>query len=228
MKYRSQLVTAASGSVGGCVFSRNRFGSYIRNRALPVNVASSFQNILRGAMATLVVRWTSVLTALQRSGWETWAANTPQVDSIGQTYNMTGQNAYISMNTMRIQVGLSIIDTSPTIYAGAALTPPGITSITAATGIMIVTFTNTDIWATAVGGALLAYGSRGQNQSKLFFAGPYRFASRINGSVVPPTSPQNIALPFAPAVGNRVHVRFRCLNANGQISAFYRLSAIAI
>lgn len=227
MKYRSQIVTAASGSVGGCVFSRNRFGSYIRNRALPVNVASTQQNVLRAAMATLVTRWTSTLTTAQRSSWETWAANTPQVDPIGQTYNMTGQNAYVSMNALRIQTALAIIDVAPVIFAGAALTPPGITSITATTGVMIVTFTNTDAWATAVGGKLLVYTSRPQNASKLFFAGPYRFAGAINGAATPPTSPQNITIAFTCVPTQRVHVRFRSLNANAQISSPQRLSAIA-
>jgi hypothetical protein len=228
MKYRSQIVTAASGSVGGCVFSRNRFGSYIRNRSLPVNVASSQQSIVRSALATLVVRWTSVLTAAQRAAWETWAANTPQTDAIGQTYNMTGQNAFISMNVLRIQVALTVVDVAPVVFAGAALTLPGIASATASTETLSIIFNNADTWATAVGGALLVYVGRPQNASKLFFAGPYRFMGRINGAGTPPTSPLPIVSTFPFEVGQRVHVRYRAVNANAQISTFFKASALAV
>lgn len=228
MKYRSQIVTAASGSVGGCVYSRNKFGSYIRNRSLPVNTNSTQQTAVRSALTTLVVRWTSILTSAQRSGWETWAANTPQTDSIGQTYNMTGQNAFISMNTMRIQVGLTVIDVAPIIFAGASLTPTGPVSATAATSIISMSYNNADVWATAVGGALAIYVGRPQNPSKLFFDGPYRFMGRINGAVVPPTSPSPITSTFAFAVGQRIHIRARAMNANGQISGPVKSSIIAV
>jgi hypothetical protein len=228
MKYRSQIVTAASGSVGGCVYSRNRSGSYIRNRSLPVNTNTTQQAVVRSALTTLVVRWTSILTVAQRSGWETWAANTPQTDAIGQTYNMTGQNAFISMNTLRIQVGLSVIDVAPAIFAGASLTPSGMASATAATSILSVTFNNLDVWATAVGGALLVYAARPQNPSKLFFAGPYRFMGRINGAAVAPTSPQPITDTFAFAAGQRIHVKFRAVNANAQISGPVKSSILAV
>lgn len=227
MKYRSQIVTAASGSVGGCVYSRNKSGSYIRNRSLPVNTNSPQQNAVRAALTALVVQWTSVLTPAQRAGWETWAANTPQTDSIGQTYNMTGQNAFISMNSLRIQVGLSVIILAPAVFAGAALTPPTVITATAATSTLSIGFTNTDVWATAVGGALLVYASRPQNASKLFFAGPYRFMARINGAVVPPTSPGAVVSTFPFIAGQRVHVKFRAVNANAQISGSMKGSQIA-
>jgi len=228
MKYRSQIVTAASGSVGGCVFSRNRYGSYIRNRSLPVNTKSTQQTIIRSALASLVVRWTSILTVAQRSGWETWAANTPQTDSIGQTYNMTGQNAYISMNPVRIQVGLAVVDAAPSVFASAALTPTGIVSATAATEVLSISFNNADVWANETGGALLVYVARPQNPSKLFFAGPYRFMGRINGAATPPTSPLPITSTFPFEVGQRIHTRYRAVNANAQISQFIKNSIIAV
>lgn len=218
MKYTSQIVTAASGSVAGCTFSRNRSGSYIRGRSLPVNPNSAQQTVVRAAFGTLVARWTTTLTQIQRDTWSVWATNTPQTDSLGNPIIITGQNAYIKMNTQRIQVGLGIVDTAPFIFSGAALTPPNLVSATFGTQLLSVSYTNTDAWATAVGGALLVFEGRPQNASKLFFAGPYRFAGRVNGAVVPPVSPASIATVFPFVATQRVHVRFIAVQADARIS----------
>lgn len=228
MKFTSQLLAAASGSVGGCTFSRNRSGAYVRNRSVPVNPASGAQNTVRSALATLVARWTGTLTTAQRSGWETWAANTPQTDALGNPINITGQNAYVMMNTLRIQTGLAVIDTAPIIFANAVLTPPALVSATASTDALSISFTNTDVWATAVGGKLVVFVGRPQNPSKLFFDGPYRFTGFVNGAVSPPTSPQTITSVFDFAAGQRIHLRFRALNADGRISTPWKASGISV
>lgn len=228
MKYTSQIVTAASGSIAGCTFSRNRSGQYIRGRSLPVNPNSAQQTVIRAALSTLVARWTSTLTQAQRDAWSTWATNTPQTDSLGNPILITGQNAYIKMNAQRIQVGLSIVDVAPAVFAGAALTPPNLISATASTQALSIAFTNSDTWATIVGGALLVFAGRPQNPSKLFFAGPYRFDARINGAVVPPTSPAAMTASFPFTVGQRVHVRFVAVQADARISTRQLDSVIAV
>jgi hypothetical protein len=228
VKYTSQIIAAGSGSIGGCTFSRNRSGAYIRNRSIPVNPTSAAQVLVRGALATLVARWTSVLTAAQRTAWETWAANTPQVDSLGNPINITGQNAYVKMNTLRIQTSTAVVDVAPIIFANAVLTPPAIVSATGSTDVLSISFTNTDLWATAVGGKLLVFVGRPQNPSKVFFAGPYRFAGTINGAVTPPTSPLPITSPFDFTATQRVSVRFRSFNADARISTTWKASIIAV
>ena len=228
MKYTSQILAAASGSVGGCTFSRNRSGAYVRNRSIPVNVKSTSQNVIRGALATLVARWTSTLTALQRTAWETWAVNTPQTDALGNPITVTGQNAYIMMNTLRIQAGVTVIDVAPIIFANAVLTPPSIVSATGSSDVLSISFQNTDVWAGATAGSLQVFVGRPQNPSKNFFAGPYRRAGSIQGAVTPPTSPLPITSPFDFTAAQRIHVRFRALNADGRISATWKHSIIAI
>lgn len=228
MKYRSQIVTAASGSIGGCTYSRNRSGPYIRNRSLPVNTNTQGQQNVRAALSTLVARWTSTLTAAQRSAWDVWAFNTPQTDSIGNPITITGQNAYIKMNVQRIVALIAVVDVAPIVFSGAALTPPQIVSATAATDVLSISFTNTDLWATAVGGYLFVYVGRQQNVSKNFFAGPYQFAGRINGAVVPPTSPLPITSPFNFAAAQRIFARFVATNADARISTRTGASAVSV
>jgi hypothetical protein len=93
---------------------------------------------------------------------------------------------------------------------------------------MITTFTNTDTWATAVGGALLVFMSRGQSPTINSFKGPYRFAGKVAGAVSPPTSPQNITSPFTLAATQRVFVRFIAVTADGRVSADFRTFGTAV
>jgi hypothetical protein len=141
---------------------------------------------------------------------------------------MTGQNAYIRMNVVQMQSLSAVADTAPIIFSNAVLTPPVIVSATASTEVLSISFLNTDLWATAVGGRLMVYTSRPQNASKLFFKGPYRYAGNIAGAASPPTSPLPITSAFPFEVGQRVHVQFRARNADGRISSTTRASIIAV
>lgn len=228
MKYTSAIMTEASGSLRGIVASHNAGGTYFRGRTVPVNPQSSQQTAVRNAMANIAQAWSGTLTATQRNGWNTYAFNTPVTDSLGAPIKLSGFNWYNACNIPRLQVGLSRIDTAPSIFNLAALTLPVITSITATTRVMILTFTNTDLWATLVGGSLLVYTSRPQDAGISFYKGPYQFAGRVNGAGTPPTSPQNITTPFTLAAGQQVFAQFRAVNADGRISAIFRAGITTI
>ena len=225
MKFKSQVYTQTSGSIGGITYSHNQGGLYTRARTIPVDPASSFQLAVRNSVAQLVSRWRQVLTQLQRDAWDVFAVNTPVVNSFGDSVLISGQAWYIKANSARNAVGTTIVNDAPTIFGNASLTTPTVVA-SAATETYAVTFTNTDIWATAVGGHLLMYGSRPQNVSINFFKGPYRFAGRVNGAVVPPTSPAAIVSAFPFPVGVKLFVVFVATQANGQISAKQRIAVV--
>ena len=222
------VYSACSGSVGGLTYSRNKYGAYTRIRAMPVNPASSYQSTVRGFLAACVATWTTILTVTQRAEWETWAMNTPQTGPLGETIIISGQNAFVKMNTFRMQMGLSVGLSAPIVFANAVLTPTTIISATASTDVLSIGFNNADLWATASSGRLAVYTGRPQNASKMFFAGPYRLAGFINGAVTPPTSPLPITAAFPFAVGQRIHCRFRAMNGDARISTSWRLSIIAV
>lgn len=229
MKYKSALVTAASGSVGGLTASHNRGGQYFRSRVVPVNPASSFQQAVRNFMAQLVTQWTSVLTALQRAGWETYADNTEVSDALGEKRKLTGLNWYVACNVPRLQVGGTRVDAPPAIFTLATLSPVVITSITASTRVLIMTFTNTDLWASTAGGFLGIYQSEPQSPGVTFFKGPYRFVDKIVGGASPPTSPFTAAAgPFPLTAGQNVFYQFRAMNGDGRIASPFRLAKIAV
>ena len=232
MLFKGLLATEMSGSIAGITASHNRGGQYFRARAIPVNPTTTRQGVIRGAMASLAVRWATTLTQLQRDAWEVYALAVGSTNPLGETRKLTGLNWYVACNTPRIQAAVILptvyIDNAPTIFTRADLTPPGIVSATAATEVLSMSFTNTDSWATAVGGALLVYCGVPTSPAVSGYKGPYRFSGKIAGAVVPPTSPLPITSAFPFAVGNRVHTFCRAITADGRISPFFRATALGI
>lgn len=218
MKYTSVIAATASGSVGGATASRNRGGQYFRRRAIPTNPNTLAQQTVRGLFSTLNANWNSTLTSAQRSAWDSYALNTPVTDSLGNPVNAGGKGMYIRGNLPRAVGGLSFVANGPTVFGLNSLTQPLLTGIVAATRVVSFTFTNSDSWATAVGGALLVFVSRPQNASINSFGGPFQYAGKIAGAVSPPTSPGTVTGPFTLTVGQRQFVRFVAVDATGRLS----------
>lgn len=221
MKFKSALVTQASGSVGGATFAHNQGGLYVRARSIPTNPSSAFQVAVRANLAALSNAWSATLTAAQRAAWGVYAANVPLVNSLGDSINVSGIAMYNRSNAPRLQAGVSTLAAAPTNFNLGAFTIPTITCVAASSNLSVA-FTNTDSWATAVGGYMFVYASRPQSPGINFFNGPYRFAGKISGAVVPPTSPVTIAVPFAAAAGNKIFYSVRVSQVDGRLSADFR------
>lgn len=128
----------ASGSVAGSTYSHNRYGAYLRNRAMPVNPSSTKQQQIRSKFASLSQGWRA-LTAAQRLEWNTQAPNIVLYDSLGQQYSPTGQQFYIGINQVRLLVGLATTSTPPAQQTQAVITSGSCVS-TGSTGVQTVTF----------------------------------------------------------------------------------------
>lgn len=219
MKFKSQVLTQASGSVGGITYAHNQGGLYQRARSIPVNPQTPEQVAVRDAMSQISTAWVETLTPAQRAAWRTYAQNVPLIDSLGDPINVGPIAMYNRSNISRLQASLARVDDAPTIFDLGEFTGPTVTA-SAATGDLTVTFTEADDWVIEDGASLLVYSSRQQNAAVSFFKGPYRFAGQVAGdSGTPPTSPATIASPFAIAEGNRIWVKFRVTRADGRLSA---------
>lgn len=227
MKFRGTIGTDYSGSIAGVTGSHNRGGAYFRNRAIPVNPNTIPQQNVRSYFNDAQTSW-PILTAAQRTAWDAYALATPLTNSIGAQINAGGKGMFTRSMVPRLQASLTQVSAGPILSGLPNLTGPGITSITASTSVMIVTYTNTDVWANAVGGALLVYMSRGLSPTINGFKGPYQFAGRVLGAGTPPTSPANITSPFTYGAGQRVFVRFVAVTADGRVSADFRTFGTAV
>jgi len=226
VKFKSQVITQASGSVGGITYAHNKGGLYQRARSIPTDPASARQIAMRNAMATLAVRWTQNVTATERAAWAVYAANVPIVDSLGDSIFISALAWYVKLNTLRIQASVPVVDAGPTVFTTADITIPTQT-FGAALDQIVVTYFATDAWAGEAGGYLLVYCSRPQSAGINFFKGPYRLAGKVTGAAVPPTPPATIALPFPVAAGNQVFVKYVAVRADARASGIIRSSGIA-
>lgn len=227
MKFYSQVYSSVSGSVGGLTYAHNQGGMYARARAIPTNPNSTQQQSLRNAMGNLTTAWNQTLTSAQRLAWSVFATNVPLLDKLGQSRTISALAWYVKANSIRLQSGLSRIDTAPVVWELGTLTLPVLT-LTPSAATASLAFNNSDAWANEVGGAMLVYASRPQNPSINFFNGPYRYAGRINGAATPPTSPATITLPFVTGpAGTQLFMKVVAVRADGRPSSPFRLFDVA-
>jgi hypothetical protein len=220
VKFLSTLVSAASGSAGGLVASRNRYGQYFRRRADPVNPNTDLQVAVRTWLRQAVNAWNAILTDDERAAWNLYAANTPVIGKLGQMQTLSGQTMFVRTMISGFQIGgdVAAYATAPGIFNLGTFTAP-VTTATVASGLSVA-FTNTDYWAEDAGSALMIFQGRPQNGSRAFFKGPWRYTGKIVGAAVAPTSPEVFGSPpFALVAGQRVWVRARVLLIDGRLSA---------
>jgi len=216
MKY---LGNTQSGSAGGDTASRNRFGQYIRRRAVPVNPATTFQLVQRARMSSNAAGWRA-LTDNQRAGWESLGTNITRSDSLGQTYTLNGFMAYTSVNNNRLDAGDAIVPDAP-----AVVTPVGLATVvlTLTAAAFSIAYTVTPLAAAT---RLFAFASP-QVSAGRSFNGDFRL---ISVSAVAAASPLVILTAYTarlgvPVVGKRIFLSLATYN-NGFIGAPFGVSQI--
>ena len=114
-------VTGLRGTVGGLTFSANGSGAYAKSWRMPSLKESTLQTKWRSSLGRYGALWRA-LTAAQRADWRTWAAAPAQArsNSLGETYYMTGYQAYAAYNNWRAAVGYSVRSAAPTASQPAA------------------------------------------------------------------------------------------------------------
>lgn len=194
------LGVSSSGSMAGTTYSRNRFGQYQRRRAIPVNPGTASQANVRARTTTLSQNY-RLLSAVQRAGWADLGLQFSRSDSLGQGYNLTGAQAYNSVNTNNLTAGNAIVSDAPLLAEPAEIltvTP----TITAAT--FSVAWTPTPL---AAGERIFIFASP-QRSAGVSFNKQFRL---MGVSAAAGTSPFTIftaySLKFgAPVVGARIFV----------------------
>lgn len=207
------LVPPQSGSYAGVTASRNRYGQYIRSRAIPVQPNTSFQGLQRASLALAAAAWRA-LTDTQRAGWTDLALGINRTDSLGQTHNFNGFEAFCSVNMNRQTVGDAQLSDAPALTTPTGLTTATIT-MTAGTPALSIAYTTTPL---AAGVRLLTYISP-QRSAGRKFEGDLRL---IAHSAAAAASPANVLAAYtarfgALVAGNRVFFAFRTYQ-NGFLS----------
>jgi len=105
-------VGAISGSIGGATFSHNRYGMYVRRRAIPTVATTEPAMNAKAILATASSAYQS-LTAPEKLTWKTWASTNPVIDKLGQQQILTGHIAYIMLNSRLAKAGTAAITVPP-------------------------------------------------------------------------------------------------------------------
>lgn len=108
----SALVSDMSGKLNGSVFSRNRGGSYLRNKVTPINPQTSFQAKVRNIFGSISSGWKS-LTEAQRKAWTSVVEQWKKTNIFGDLKTPSGNSLFVRLNANIIKAGGTMIDNPP-------------------------------------------------------------------------------------------------------------------
>jgi hypothetical protein len=227
MKIIPALTGPMSGKLGGMVASRNRGGQYFRRKAVPINPDTNLQTARRSVFATLISQYNNGLTPAERASWTNWAANTPRIDSLGQTHVLTGQNAFVGYNALRIQGGGALVTTNTGVYnRGESARTVSLIASSATAWDLNVAFSAD----TSEAGDLLVFLGRPQNPSVEFYKGPYRFAQAeaiaANTDIAVVDIGNINALPFPAVVGEKLPIKLVMVYDDGRYTDAVRFLTV--
>lgn len=183
-----------SGSYQGITSARNRYGQYVRTRATPVNPSSSAQGVVRARLSASAAAWRS-LTDVQREGWNSLGLSMVRTDSLGQSIDLTGFQAFVSVNNNLAAAGEAQVDDAP-----ALITPDALLTLTpsfTSPATVSVAFTVTPL---GTGLKLFIYASPPRSAGRTFEAD----LRLITVSSAAATSPLSVGTAYAARFGNGV------------------------
>lgn len=226
MKFKSEVLTQASGSIGGVTYAHNVGGLYRRARSIPVNPNSAAQLSARTNFGDASIRWRETLTGAQRDAWSAYAALSPITNVFGDPLQLSGQQMYVRCNSVRRRAGESFVDAGP-ILSGLIQLSECSGNVDTDGESVNVTFDETDAWVDMNSGGLSIQTSRYLSPSINFFRGPFRFLNSVPGSsTLPPTAAADLGSANAfgqdsalAPVGSNMYMRATAYADDGRISA---------
>lgn len=171
IKY-SALVSDMRNKLNGSVASKNRYGSYLRNKVTPVNPQTAYQQAARQQLGAFSSQYRG-LTAAQRNSWINGAANYPFTDIFGDIRYLSGQTLFVKLNTNLVNAGSASITSAPLPVGIPELAVDGVTATVAAGELTALSI---DVSETTVpaGFALLVYATPPTPASIQFVKNRYR------------------------------------------------------
>lgn len=136
----SSMVSAARGSVGGTVFSRNKGGAYTRARTTPINRATPSQTAVRANFGANSKAWSADLTAAERLAWTNFAASNPLVNILGASIIVSGLAMFMKLNQiLGVIFEPNITSPPPDLSVPAIATVLGASAVAATPSIVVNT-----------------------------------------------------------------------------------------
>ena len=211
MKFKPLLGSDLSGHIGGIVASHNTYGPYFRQRVRPVNAKTTAQRAQRSAVAKASQQWRGLDPSVH-SAWN--AAHVVKTSRKGDKVTLTGQAAWMFVNTIRARAGLYPINAPPTSPNVPILSAPSMTFTAADAVDMDVQLA--EPW-NASDGWLVVSGSLSCSPGIA-----YRPADRAIAIILGPkiSTPIAVPLPFAVPIGGKLRVTLHSGIPDGRQSPY--------
>lgn len=211
------IATDVRNKVGGIVYSKNRYGSYIRAKVSPVQPRTQAQVEARNSFRLLAQKWANELTESQRAAWETFAKDHKVTDVFGNSLELSGISMFQRVNRGIMEVGGNIVVNAPSNFSVDSITSASVVASVADQKLEIsfeATGNNFDtlyVWATEALPSGVNY-----VKNRLRMISDYEIGNM---------SPQNLFSQYVsrfgmPSVGQRIGLLVSTLNqSNGATSA---------
>lgn len=184
-----------SGKLGGQVFQKN---GRVRSFFMPGNPKTSLQQAARAALVNAASLF-AALTEVKADGWSAWAASMPRTNRVGSSYLMSAKAAYLSINVLRLKVGLTKLDDAPAVGQNTNMAPlPDQPDAAAEAGSATLTVTIGTSYAPAVGQKLAVFVGSPRSASSRRARKSLVLAGVIDGASTPPTT-GTVTLPSGEA-----------------------------
>jgi hypothetical protein len=157
------MVGQASGSIGSTTFSHNRYGTYVRRRAIPVQPGTPLQLAIRQQLGDASTFWKSLGINL-RTAWQAWADQNPIPDVLGDKQTLTGHAAFIKINSKYRHILSAYLQAPPVAPAPASFMTLYVTADIGAGAVSLV-FSETpciadeaiEVWAAVTNSKAINY-----------------------------------------------------------------------
>ncbi|HEY2090172.1 MAG TPA: hypothetical protein VGH54_29640 [Mycobacterium sp.] len=215
------LTVPSSGSQAGTTASHNRFGQYTRNRRTPTNPRTARQGVVRAALSAASAAWRAITDA-QRDGWKSLGLMMTRTDSLGSTYTLQPNQAFVSVNAANNAAGNTSVSDAPALVTPTALATVTLTLTAVAFSIA---YTATPL---PTGARLFVYASP-QKSAGRSFANDLRL---IFVSAAAAASPANVLAAYTakfgvPVSGNRIFLTLVVYQTGFLSGPFYISQVVA-
>lgn len=159
--------------LNGSVASKNRYGSYLRNKVTPVNPQTAYQQAARQQLGAFSSQYRG-LTPAQRNSWINGAQNYPFTDIFGDVRYLSGQTLFVKLNTNLVNAGGTPIEAAPLPVGIPELAVDSVTATAAAGDLTALSLAISEDDVPA-GFALAVYATPPTPASIQFVKNRYRF-----------------------------------------------------
>lgn len=217
-------IADARGKLNGHVFSKNRYGNYVRNKVTPVNPSTAYQTAVRNRLASVSSAW-AAQSAADRAAWNAAVSNWGRTNIFGDLINPSGKTLFVKLNTELLGVGAEIIPQPP---IPAEVPTMATYSLAAAAGAGTLTLTYTPAIPAAF--RVKVYATPGVSAGVSFVKSEYRL---IKIAAAADASPLALKVPYEarfgsiPAEGQKIFVKLVFVNySTGQAGIALTMSCI--